>query len=1839
MKKFIYLLILAIMPLSLLAQSYASLWKKVAEAKEKDLPKTQIERLGQIIKKAEKEKQYGHLLKAQLQQTAVRTQIAPKTVPDEIERLEEKTRNEKDDVLRAIYATVLGKISEDRYRAEDDAKSRLWYAKAMENPALLAAHKSEEYEPFMVNGADSKIFYGDLLHVIGFEAKDYTTLHRYYSTSGNRAAACLTGCYMLQQSKAKDLRELRKSKHIQKIDSLINVYGDLREAGELAIERYECMALCADATVEERYNYINYALSRWGTWPRMNILRNAQGELQRPKFDISIGDYMLLPNAERKVYINSIRNIDELYVNLYRLNIDGDTKLEPSDSEDYEKLRKHIVPGTVQSITRRYIGQPVWKVNYDSLFLDKLPVGVYLVEASTDNKSIEPERALLRVSDLYVMHEQQPDNRIRFVVLNATTGKPVAGAQLNVTTYATGSKEKDATVTLTGDRNGEVFYRYAHRTPDEVYVYTKEDRACGNFRLDGYYSHWEKKPVENKVSVYTDRAIYRPGQQVHVAAIACHTDNNSMTGSAIGNHELTFTLRDANGKEVATKKATTDGFGTAAADFMLPQQGLTGNFRIDVKGKEVSSGTAFKVEQYKKPTFQVEFDDYKQAYQPGDTVLMRGVAKSYAGIPVQGAKVAYTVKRQKSLWWQWYDRTDSPTLLTDSATTADDGSFVVRMPMMFPDNADIDRPLYYKVAVEAKVTDTAGETHEASASLPLSNRASVLTANIAGKSLRDSLKTFSFTLRNVAGQEIVGKVKFRFDDGTWETAEANNPISIGRKFASGSHRLVGICDNDTVEQKFVVFSYADKKPATDTPDWFYISDNRFRNDGKPVYIQLGSSDEDVHVYYSVFKDKKILAQGSRVLNNEVQTEKLVYKEEYGDGILINLAWVKRGRLYTHRIRLQRPEPDNRLTLSWKTFRNQLTPGQKEEWTLQILGPDGKPSRSQLLATLYDKSLDDISKHHWAFSHHYSLALPYTEWDGGSNEAIGLYGYLLRKDLNVKALEFTHISPEAEDFSNAWLPYSRVRYSMTGSVVTERTRAVRSKAMSLQAEQADMRMTGARKTYAVSDNAMAEEHGSVPQKSPAQVRENFNETAFFYPTLTTDARGNVNIRFTLPESVTTWHFMGIAHDEQINFGTITADAVARKSVMVQPHLPRFIRVGDKAQISSRITNTSSKMARGTVRLQLLNPATEDVVCEWTKPFAIEDGKTTSIGFDVDGSQLAALSKDNSLFIVRITAEGKDFSDGEQHYLPLLPNREYITTSVAFTQNGAGTKTIDLGRLFPTADAQNRLTVEYTNNPAWLMIQTLPSIANPHDKNAISLAAAIYANSIGYSIIKSSPKIAQTLKLWQMETGKETSLMSSLQKNEDLKTMVLSETPWVAAAEREADQKQQLLNFLDESAIGYRLQEFTDKLQALQHEDGSFSWWPGMPGSAYMTMAVTKILTRLNSMTGPVNATSDMLKRAFAYLDGRIAEEVSELKKLEKKGQKQLAPGEMACDYLYTSALANRPESKDAAYLVGLLEKMPASLTIYGKANAAVILIYYDKKQRAREFLQSMNEYSVYTEEMGRYYETRRASYSWCDYKIPTQVAAIEAMQILEPADSKTIEEMQRWLLQEKRTTSWDTPLNTVNAVYAYMTNEQSKIDMSKPDLGRQTALKIDGKGIELPQATAGLGYVKASLSPAQATTFTAEKTSDGTAWGAVYAQHWQKTTDVESASAGLSVHREIIASDGSKGADKLKVGDKIKVRIVITADRDYDFVQIQDKRAACLEPAVQLSGYRRGYYCAPQDNVTNYYFDQLAQGTHVVETEYYVDREGDYTTGICTAQCAYSPEFSAREGARKLHVGR
>ena len=1821
MKRNILSLLIALFAtMQVAAQTYDNLWKQAEINAQKDQPKSEIAVMKKIIAKASAAKDYGQLLAAEIRQMTLWKEISADSLTPNVKRMEAEVLKVNDPALKAVRYAVLGKV----YRDMNEKKSQEFFKKALGQPELLARHTSAEYVPLTLKGVDGSSFNNDLLHLIGFEADSkeaYLQLYTYYNKVGNRGAACLCAYKLIEKYRQDDVREVKKSKYLQTIDSLIQIYQDIPEAGELAVEHFRFMEGATDAKPQDKLNYINYALSRWGEWSRMNELRNAQKRLTEPMFRVKDMPQVLRPGEKVWVQLD-VRNLQNLKISISRLNITADNDYNAQDEATYKMLLKKTTKLHQKDFSRDYYGRPDYETVKDSIEIGgNLPLGAYLMEVTSDNTGIAPQRELFYVSNLAVMIQQLPDDKHRYVVVNATDGQPVPGAKIMLYDrdydVKTGKWKRLVHARLTTDENGEAYFK---NVDGNVLISTSNDKFTP--AKDIYLSrtrYYEQKDDKIKHQLFTDRSIYRPGQTVHASAIS-YIVKKGLDASVPGKSmELNFILRDANGKQVAEQKATTDEYGTASVDFELPKEGQTGLYFISVNGTVTKY---VRVEEYKRPTFEITFPKVNEKYNWGDTVVVKATAKTYSGVPVQGAKVEYQVTRRNQLWW-WGAGSAGQLVKTDSCVTREDGTFDVEIPLEASlsgkDEADMSEFMriarFFNFEVSAIVTDISGESHEGVMSLPLGTKPTILTVNLPKRIETDSLKTVTFAYRNASGMPISSRLKYRIDEGEWKDAEANVSVSI-KEYASsassassslvwksGVHQLEAICGTDTLKQKFTLFSMKDTHPVEPTTEWYYQTAKTFPRDGKPVYIQVGSSENGAHIVYSIIAGNKLLEKGAWELGDSIVTLPFTYKEEYASGIVLNYSFVKQGKCYTRMMSIARPLPEKKLNIAWKTFRNRLTPGQKEEWTLKITTPDGKPAKAQLMSVLYDKSLDQIAPHSWKMSLGFSQWLPSCFWTSNlwyyKMDLLGVYPtkYFDQKQLDVDKFDGKYFSYYAYMQAVELSKLERSSGGTVESVRIQKDEVVREEAKGIWIRSSKMTRVGA---AAPSANKVFDVVEEMPQFAggsgsdagqfldKVQVRENMNETAFFYPALESDNNGNVAIRFTLPESVTTWKFMGLAHDKEMRNGLLVDEAVAQKTVMVQPNMPRFLREGDKSTIVVKLFNTSDKKVSGNTRMQILDPETNKVVWQKTQNYCIDAEGSATISFDVQGLK-------EGVYINKVVAAGNGYSDGEQHYLPVLSNRELVVNTLPITLHQKGEQNFDLSKLFLNKEGKQakgaedaKVTIEYTNNPSWLMVKALPAISNPDEEDAISLMSAIYANTITNHV-----------------------------------------------------QKHLSLENLTQESI--RLQNQVEKLKKLQNPDGSFSWWKGMKGSRYMTTSVAEMMVRLNDIAGVQKSTARMLASAIDYLSWQTAQEVREMKKQEEKKQK-VNPSEQALHYLYILSVDGRKMKQnleqDKAYLLDKMSKMTGDFSIYGKARAAVVLARNSQqnaayREKAGEYLQSVNEYAVYREEMGRYYDTRKALYSWRNYKIPTQVSVIEAMQMLKPNDKQTIEELQRWLLMSKRTQVWDTPVNTVDAVYAFMKGNESNWSRK----AENAVLKLDGKQLPMPQDSTTLGYVKTEKT-GKASKLSIDKKSDYTSWGAIYAEFKQPVSEIGSIESGIKVRRVIVPAESEgKGKAQAKVGEKVKVTLIITADRDYDFVQITDKRAACLEPVNQKSGYQWGIGCyvSPRDHATNFYFDRLSKGKHIVEMEYYVDRKGDYQSGTCTAECTYSPEFGGRTEAYELRV--
>lgn len=1594
----------------------------------------------------------------------------------------------------------------------------------------------------------------------------------------------------------------------------------------------------------ERLRIVREGIAGYPRYEGINQLKNIEKEILNASLSLEIAT--AYPGEQQSVKVN-YKNLTGITLQLYKVNLPVTSAVLQNRTTHFESKYARLQREEHFSLkpTTDYL-------NIDTTLTIQAPqAGIYFLKAVPDGKKGVSDGTLMNVTALKTIYRPLPDGTLELVVVDAVSGQPVSEAEVTIYTEKGGGYSPQQT--YQADKQGTLKLDFLNSNKYWYNAHTAADNAMPILNLwknDYYYKESKKKEV---LQLFTDRSIYRPGQTVYVSGLAYEMEKDST--HVLADKKYTVSLYDANNNETGKVEVWTNGFGSFSGQFVLPSPCLTGYFSLRAADTSVS----FKVEEYKRPTFDVTFEPVKVEYQVGDSIEVAGMAKTFAGAPVQNARVHYNISRSYAWFWRFMGR--GSARWEGEAMTDADGKFTV--PVHFEIDSDRrESPLwYYTYNIQADVTDGAGETQQANLSLPLGSTSMVLNMdNLPDNWVKEKKLEIKLTAMNLSGEPVDTLVTYQVvemekqKDGQEKegrkvltgTVEANKSFIPEAIYAlpSGNYRLkLSAKDTQgrecTASKNFLLFSLNDKRPPFVITDWFYQDGLEF-DAASPATIYIGSSEKNVYLLYDVFAGNKRLESKRIQLSESVISFRFPYKKEYGDGILVSMAFVKDGRLYSHNARIMKPAPEKKLQLKWTTFRDKLRPGQQEEWKLTVLYPDGRPAEAEMLATMYDASLDKIySAHKLDFGVDFHYVVPLTYWNTSYMRNAYLYVDFPLKRFRAVPLEYSElIIPSTGRMEAVVVGYGgSPRATLTGALKI-RGRSAANAVMNQEAVtdmvlQEEMVETSAQEKAEMGSSEELAETGDI------QIRENFAETAFFYPQLRTNETGEVSISFVLPESLTRWKFMGLAHTRNVDYGKIEATATASKEFMLQPNMPRFVRVGDKANIAASLMNLSDKGVKGTVRMELFNPETEKVFYSQKQKFDMKGGETGHVNFAFEVSDKYAV------MACRMVADGDTFSDGEQRYIPVLTDKQWVTETVPLNVNGEGVHTFSLENLFnkhsKTASEQ-RLTVEFTAHPAWYAVQALPVVANPQNEDALSWATAYYAHSLAACIVKENPRIKQVFDSWKAQGGTKETFMSNLQKNQELKNILLAETPWLTEATNEAEQKQRIATLFDLNTMNSGLAVSVEKLRELQNGDGAWSWYKGMQGSRYVTTQVMEMLVRLNALT-PQDADSrmqPMIQKGFEYLGKQAAEEYKSMKEAEKKGAVGIRPSEQVLRYLYICALDGKApvDEKVNRYFIDKLSGEGKELTIYGKALGAIILQQAGKVAEAKLFMQSLMEYSVVTDEMGRYFDTPKARYSWFSYKIPTEVAAMEAIQRI-TKDTKAIDEMKRWLLKQKQTQTWETPIATADAVYVLMATGTS--DLLANTGGVEITL---GKEVIRTPADDAIGYIKKMMSGdvMNIKKIRVDKEGAGMGWGAVYAQYLESMDQISGQGNGLSVSRQLYKGDEALNESApLKVGDKITVRLTIKADRDMDFVQIKDDRAACMEPLQAVSGFRwsngLGYYQATKDASTQFFIDQMRKGTYVIEYQVYVNRTGEYQAGIATVQSAYAPEFGGHTGGYRVMV--
>ena len=1870
------------------AQTYDNLWKELEVLERKDLPKSVISEAMKIYDKAKAEQNVPQMMKAYLTAMQYRSLLTPDSLKVDMNGLEQWASQTGSMEDKAILYSILGEMT-----MPADVKKGLGYLQAsLKDKDRLLLIPVEKLRPMVRVGEASKRYFRDnLYNLLARRAiqimqqyrwqaaakanqtnslpADMTDMDQFVTYQFVPVSDCdLTAAVMqTYQSllKAYDTETEREGWLLTGIDALNYLYRnfsgnfsndvcqqELRKwihtypAVKTVPEAYLALAqfLQYQNNQVERLRIVREGIAGYPRYEGINQLKNIEKEILNASLSLEIAT--AYPGEQQSVKVN-YKNLTGITLQLYKVNLPVTSAVLQNRTTHFESKYARLQREEHFSLkpTTDYL-------NVDTTLTIQAPqAGIYFLKAVPDGKKGVSDGTLMNVTALKTIYRPLPDGTLELVVVDAVSGQPVSEAEVTIYTEKGGGYSPQQT--YQADKQGTLKLDFLNSNKYWYNAHTAADNAMPILNLwknDYYYKESKRKEV---LQLFTDRSIYRPGQTVYVSGLAYEMEKDSTR--VLADKKYTVSLYDANNNETGKVEVRTNGFGSFSGQFVLPSPCLTGYFSLRAADTSVS----FKVEEYKRPTFDVTFEPVKVEYQVGDSIEVVGMAKTFAGAPVQNARVHYNISRSYAWFWRFMGR--GSARWEGEAMTDADGKFSV--PVHFEIDSDRrESPLwYYTYNIQADVTDGAGETQQANLSLPLGSTSMVLNMdNLPDNLVKEKKLEIKLTAMNLSGEPVDTPVTYQVvemeeqKDGQEKegrkvltgTVEANKSFVPEAIYAlpSGNYRLkLSAKDTQgrecTASKNFLLFSLNDKRPPFVITDWFYQDGLEF-DAASPATVYIGSSEKNVYLLYDVFAGNKRLESKRIELSDSVVSFRFPYKKEYGDGILVSMAFVKDGRLYSHNARIMKPAPEKKLQLKWTTFRDKLRPGQQEEWKLTVLYPDGSPAEAEMLATMYDASLDKIySAHKLDFGVDFHYVVPLTYWNTSYMRNAYLYVDFPLKRLRAVPLEYSElIIPSTGRMEAMVVGYGGSPRATLAGALKIRGRSAANAVMNQEAVtdmvlQEEMVETSAQEKVEMGSSEELAETGDI------QIRENFAETAFFYPQLRTNEKGEVSISFVLPESLTRWTFMGLAHTRNVDYGKIEATATASKEFMLQPNMPRFVRVGDKANIAASLMNLSDKGVKGTVRMELFNPETEKVFYSQKQKFDVKGGETGHVNFTFEVSDKYAV------MACRMVADGDTFSDGEQRYIPVLTDKQWVTETVPLNVNGEGAHTFSLENLFnkhsKTASEQ-RLTVEFTAHPAWYAVQALPVVANPQNEDALSWATAYYAHSLAAFIVKENPRIKQVFDSWKAQGGTKETFMSNLQKNQELKNILLAETPWLTEATNEAEQKQRIATLFDLNTMNSQLAVSVEKLGELQNADGAWSWYKGMQGSRYVTTQVMEMLVRLNALThqDADSRMQPMIQKGFEYLGKQVAEEYKSMKEAEKKGAVGLRPSEQVLRYLYICALDGKApvDEKVNRYFIDKLSGEGKELTIYGKALGAIILQQAGKVAEARLFMQSLMEYSVVTDEMGRYFDTPKARYSWFSYKIPTEVAAMEAIQRI-TKDTKAIDEMKRWLLKQKQTQTWETPIATADAVYALMATGAS--DLLANTGGVEITL---GKEVIRTPADDAIGYIKKTVSGdvMNIKKVSVDKEGTGMGWGAVYAQYLESMDQIGEQGNGLSVSRQLYKGDEALNESApLKVGDRITVRLTVKADRDMDFVQIKDDRAACMEPLQAVSGFRwgngLGYYQATKDASTQFFIDQMRKGTYVIEYQVYVNRTGEYQAGIATVQSAYAPEFGGHTRGYRVMV--
>ncbi len=1768
----------------------------------------------------------------------------------------------------------------------------------------------------------------------------------------------------------------------------------------------------------------------------INNYPKSRGAAKCEVLKVEITNKSIRLTAEQHVPIDQASRILVNYKNFEVLNLTAFkiTQVQKAALNDLYPIQKQHAFITKLPIVKTWNAKLKNEGDYQNHSIE-IPVpalqnGQYVILASSEKSSQkDPSEndfafSFIQATNL-VLTETRTSKEHMFQVIDRYTGKPKKGA--NITLYYKrnyrGSVLKKK---LVSDVNGFASFPLDNRSFSTINTEINhiDDLAIFN----GTYINRKQKEAKPSITysafLFQDRSIYRPGQPVYFKGIIL--ENYADASKVAPDEEVTAELINVNGQTVAEVDLKTNEYGSFSGDFVLPTNGLNGQYHIEIYGQSglIKNRFYFSVEEYKRPKFETSFQPVKETFKVNDSVTVKGKATSFAGSAISNAKVTYSIQRNVNYApWYYWSRSyvyNQPVIVGFGETTTNAaGEYEIDFKAIPDAQQDKNDLPIFSYTITADVTDINGETHSTTTTVQVGYHAmtaailvhdqldkteknheiSVSTTNLNGQELsaKGTLKIYKlqspeYVLRNRPWQapdyQYWEKSEFKTayphdaysnesDPNTWQKGalvfnttfdtQTSKQIILKsiKKWESGKY-IVELETSDEFGQQVIAKAYTNvfstkEKQLADNALFHIKTDKSNYEVGDVAELSLYTNAPRLFVTVRVEKDGKIVSDKIIQLKNGCETINIPVTADDVGGFSVNYSFAAFNSYQSGKLPISVPYPNSSLAIETMTFRDKLQPGTDERWSFKIKGPQGEKVTAELLASMYDASLDQFRGHAWYFnplakSTYYSrfhtnagdsfgtsnfrtftpnATIDYVpsieydsfEWFGldFNNAYYAQRRYLQRERSKLQNKSFTdasikdgfvngtvydesgiplpgvnviikgttqgvvtdfdgHFSIQAEP--GAVITFSYIGYNdqrltlgtdnslqmflqqsldqleevvVTG-YGTSKKRST-SASMSVVSEDMEMNIDAALEGKVAGvqvTNAPKSESDSTETTTPdftgVQIRKNLQETAFFFPKLSTDKEGNVSFNFTSPEALTRWNLQLLAYTKDLKSATKTLTTVTQKELMVLPNPPRFLREGDTIVISSKIANLSTNSLKGIGQLELTDVVTgktlDDlfVATDKTQDFTVDASGNTQLSWQLyipEGLQSVQY---------KIVAKAGSYSDGEQSALPVLNNSMLVTETMPMWVRSNQSKTFVLDKLkdnTSTTLRNHKLTLEITSNPAWYAVQALPYLMEYPYECSEQVFSRYYANTLASHIANSNPSIQEVFKHWASSDA----LLSNLEKNQELKSIIIQETPWLRDAQSETEQKKRIALLFDLNKMKHEEENALQKLANNQMSSGAWPWFNGGRENRYITQHIVSGLGHLKYLSVVSDAQiSQITKKAIQYLDDEFIAEYERMKKYSSDLKKDHLSHSQV-QYLYMRSFfkdikTSKKVDEVMAYYKGQAQQYWTKRNLYSKGMLSLVLHRMNDTGTSKKIIRSLAENSIISDEMGMYWKENTNSWYWYQAPIETQALLIEAFTEID-GDVTTIDNLKIWLLKNKQTNQWKTTKATTEAVYALLLNGSDWLAVTDAVAVTVGGNTVDPNKLDHVKVEAGTGYYKTSWSgteikPKMATVAVTKK-NNGIAWGALYWQYFEDLDKITSAATPLQLKKKLFLKNNTSNGEMLtevttdsalKVGDLIRVRIELKADRDMEFVHMKDMRAAGLEPVNVISQYKwqdgLGYYESTKDASTNFFFDNLPKGVYVFEYDLRVNNSGNFSNGITTIQSMYAPEFSSHsEGVR------